>query len=61
MSEATYKAAVLCKNCGFVGEIEINRGTEIKDMSCPECGCSTIDRDYNSHLRNRPPRPRDWI
>ena len=38
MSDDTYKVEVLCKNCGFEGEIEIEKGVKIEDHPCPNCG-----------------------
>lgn len=56
-NESTYKLDILCTNCGYDGEIDIERGKQIQDILCPNCGCATLERDYNAHLKKnrRPP------
>jgi len=55
-NKSTYKVDILCKNCGHCDEIDIDRGKQIEETPCPNCGCMAIKRDYNAHLKkNRKP------
>jgi Zn finger protein HypA/HybF involved in hydrogenase expression len=42
MAKGKYKSKVKCDNCGHYGNIEINKGTQIKHSHCPKCGCKTL-------------------
>ncbi len=42
--EDTYKIRAKCKNCGWHGFAEIKKGVEIKNATCPDCGCGNIVR-----------------
>jgi uncharacterized Zn finger protein len=44
MSNNAYKVEVSCKNCGFSGEIEIEKGVEVENYECPNCGNHTLKR-----------------
>lgn len=53
INKSTYEADILCTNCSYCGKVDIERGAKIEETPCPTCGCMTIQRDYNAHLRNR--------
>lgn len=40
----SYKINVACDNCGFKGEVEIEKGVEFKNHPCPNCGNRTLYR-----------------
>jgi hypothetical protein len=40
-----YTAYVVCENCNFRGEIELEVGMLINRTRCPECGNSTLERE----------------
>lgn len=47
----TYKTKVLCRNCGYKEEVEVEKGTTVKDwlvkdknQLCPSCGCLRIPK-----------------
>ena len=42
MNKEKYKAKVKCDNCGFDGEIEIEKRIKIEDTECPNCGCQNL-------------------
>jgi len=42
MTDKTYQIAVICENCDFKGEIDISKGTQIKEAICPKCGNKTL-------------------
>ena len=42
MADKTYRVGVVCVNCDFRGEIDIPKGTQIKEAPCPECGNKTL-------------------
>jgi|GEM_PF-2539605 len=44
MKENKYKVKIGCKNCGLKKEIEIEKGKEVSDQECPECGCRKLSR-----------------
>lgn len=35
----TYKVKIRCKNCGTKQEIEIEKGKQVREKECPNCGC----------------------
>lgn len=35
----TYKVKVRCNNCGIEREVEIEKGKQIHEKECPNCGC----------------------
>jgi len=41
-SDDTYQATVICLNCDFRGKIDIKKGTQIKENTCPRCGNRTM-------------------
>ena len=50
----TYKAYIICRNCGYGypslmmyggEEIDVPKGKKVKDLKCPNCGCKEL---YNS-------------
>jgi len=49
--DQTYKVFVLCKNCSFRGEIEVEKGLLVEEKKCPDCGCIKLARDYNAEHR----------
>jgi len=58
-TKKTYRTAYKCRNCQWMGYIDIPFGTiapEHTDTPCPTCGCKTLARDRNSYtwLRTRP-------
>ena len=45
MKKETYKINVVCKNCGWKGTQEIDKGHTIEVLSvreCPICGCKDL-------------------
>lgn len=38
----TYQINVRCWNCGFTGEVNIRKGTEIRAAKCIHCGCKSL-------------------
>lgn len=36
---ATYRAQILCLNCGYSGILEIPKGVRVKGKRCPNCEC----------------------
>lgn len=59
-NQTTYKAYVFCANCGFRKQIDIPRGSLINDVSCPNCGNSTLEIDPNGEIFNRPKHQEDY-
>jgi hypothetical protein len=47
MNEETYKMNVVCANCLFKGEIEMEKGIKPGGKECPKCGCFELSR-YDS-------------
>jgi predicted RNA-binding Zn-ribbon protein involved in translation (DUF1610 family) len=47
---AAYKSKVYCDNCGFSGEVEIQKGKKISERACPQCGTLELKRDFNVDL-----------
>jgi len=41
-SDETYRMPVICYNCDFKGEIDIPKGTQVKETLCPKCGNKTL-------------------
>ena len=41
-----YSAEVYCSNCKYKKEIEVQKGTLVTDMKCPNCNCETLDKYY---------------
>lgn len=55
----TYSVYTSCSNCDFTGEVNLPKGTLIKDVlqsiKCPTCGCETLTKSTKSKpdfLRN---------
>ncbi len=49
MKDNVYEIQATCSNCGkcygYVNHfptIEVEKGTETKDVPCPNCGCKTL-------------------
>jgi hypothetical protein len=42
--EPTYYTYTECSNCGGHNRIKILKGTLVKDVECPTCGCKTLSR-----------------
>ena len=40
----TYKVKVICGNCGFSGETEIETQVPVEKQRCPNCGCTNLER-----------------
>ena len=40
----TYKVKVVCGNCDFSGETEIEKQVPIEKHRCPNCGCMNLER-----------------
>ena len=43
-SHGTYDQYVDCANCGERNNVKIQRGVEIKNIPCPNCGCRTLQK-----------------
>ena len=43
-SHGTYDQYVDCANCGERNNVKIQRGVEIKNVPCPNCGCRTLQK-----------------
>lgn len=41
--DKTYKVIAVCNNCDFCKMVEIEQGTMVSEISCPRCGCKTLD------------------
>lgn len=39
-----YKVSVVCANCNFNSEIEIEKGKRVETHLCPTCGCKTLKK-----------------
>lgn len=35
----TYKASVVCLNCGWSGQVEVEKGVKVHSQPCPNCEC----------------------
>jgi hypothetical protein len=38
----SYEVDVICYNCDFKGEVDVNKGIQIKEAVCPKCGNKTL-------------------
>jgi len=36
---AKYKAQCMCLNCGWSGQLELEKGVRVKGTPCPNCEC----------------------
>ena len=44
MKDNTYQLEVICKNCGFQGNVNIKMGNRIEQRTCPDCECPALER-----------------
>ncbi len=54
LKEEEYKIPAYCSNCGYKGNIAIERGQRISDGTCPHCGCVTLTRDLSEKVEYLP-------
>lgn len=43
MAEGIYTIKVQCGNCDFSGEVTPPKGTPLRLLPCPNCGCTGVD------------------
>ncbi len=53
----SYDVAVVCKNCGWDGLIEISDGELVESQTCPTCKCQRITKQYGIAATRHIPKP----
>ena len=46
-----YNANIKCRNCGHKDAISVKKGTPVRGVACPKCGCKELE------LKNEPFNP----
>jgi rubrerythrin len=39
----TYEVQIVCRNCSYIGYINIPKGNPVDRKSCPACGCNYLE------------------
>jgi len=39
-----YSVNALCTNCGYLGKVDLLKGTMVSDKECHRCECKSLER-----------------
>ncbi len=59
MQNDTYTLTVSCKNCDYVGDVQIQKGKPVTEACCPKCQCQTLSKpgDQNQTVATQERKP----